>query len=317
MAEFGYDRRDFIRALGASVAGIGVAGALPTYLQAKGTTYPISILHTNDTHSRIDPYPAGSALAGQGGVAARMELIRSIRDRASRCILLDAGDFFQGTPYFNFYNGEVEIRAMQQLGYDAATLGNHDFDGGMDNLLLQLQKAGFPVVSANYRFGRHGLAQRCASSVILRRDPLKIGVFGLGIKPAGLIPPAFVPQLSWGDPFEAARCQVSCLRMIHRCHIVICLSHLGLSYADERPSDRRLALEVSGIDLIVGGHTHSFLDIPEVHYNPEGRAVYVVQAGHSGLRLGRVDWEIKLGRTTEAAPTDASLIPVGERLNVG
>lgn len=311
MEEYKYNRRTFIRKLGITAAGMGIGGLLPAYLQARGATYRLSILHTNDTHSRIDPYPTGSSLAGMGGIAARMELLQTIRSETSRSILLDAGDFFQGTPYFNFYQGEVEIRAMQQLGYDVATLGNHDFDGGMDNLSSQLGKAHFPVVCANYLFGKHALSQRCQSAVVIRRDPLKIGVFGLGINPVGLIPPALVPQLKHVDPFDAAQRQARQLRMVHGCHMIICLSHLGLGYADNRPSDRRLAREVSGIDLIVGGHTHSFLDQPEVYYNPSGFPVYVVQAGHSGLRLGKVDWEIKLGKTAEIAPVEAGVLPIG------
>jgi 5'-nucleotidase len=284
---------------------------MPAYLQARGTTYRLSILHTNDTHSRIDPYPVGSSMAGMGGIAARMELLRTIRSETAQSILLDSGDFFQGTPFFNFYKGEVEIRAMQQLGYDVATLGNHDFDAGMDNLYTQLKKAEFPVVCSNYSFGRHALSLRCQPSLVIRRDVLKIGVFGLGINPQGLIPPALSPQLKYLDPFQSARQQARRLRILYGCHMVICLSHLGLGYADDRPSDRRLAREVSGIDLIVGGHTHSFLDQPELYFNPAGQPVYVVQAGHSGLRLGKVDWEIKLGKKTEVVPVDASLISVG------
>lgn len=312
MAESVYNRRHFIRTLGAAAAGLASSGVLPSYLYGKGRTFSLTILHTNDTHSRIDPFPKGSALAGQGGVAARMELIRQIRSQQPRTLLLDAGDFFQGTPYFNLYNGEVEVRAMQTLGYDVATLGNHDFDGGMDNLLLQLNRVHLPVVTANYHYHGHGLGLRCQSSVIVRRNPLSIGIFGLGINPVGLIPPALVSGLSYTDPFEAARQQVSWLRRQRRCHLVVCLSHLGLGYADERPSDRRLAREVSGIDLIVGGHTHSFLDQPEVHQNPEGRAVHIVQAGHGGLRLGRLDMDIRLGSTTEAVPAGAHLMKVGQ-----
>ncbi len=317
MEESGYNRRKFIRNLGLTAGSIGLSGIMPGYLQAKGVTYRLSILHTNDTHSRIDPFPAGSSMAGMGGVAARLELLKTMRSEVKRSILLDAGDFFQGTPYFNFYQGEVEIRAMQQLGYDVATLGNHDFDGGIDNLHAQLSKADFPVVSANYSFGRHALAQRCQSAVVIRRDPLKIGVFGLGINPVGLIPAALAPQLKYVDPFEAARLQARQLRTVHGCHMVICLSHLGLGYSDDRPSDRRLAREVSGIDLIVGGHTHSFLDQPEVYLNPLGHPVYVVQAGHGGLRLGKVDWEIKMGIRTTVIPVETSLISIGASKEMG
>lgn len=317
MAEYGYNRRQFIRELGISAGAIGLSAYFPTYLHARGVTYRLSIMHTNDTHSRIDPYPEGSSMAGMGGISARMDLLNTIRSESKRSILLDAGDFFQGTPYFNFYQGEVEIRAMQQLGYDAATLGNHDFDGGMDNLFTQLSRAKFPVVCANYSFGRHALAQRCQSAVVIRRDPLKIGVFGLGINPSGLIPPALVPHLTYVDPFEAARRQAQRLRTIYGCHMVICLSHLGLGYADYRPSDRRLAQTVPGIDLIVGGHTHSFLDQAEVYTNPIGQRVYVVQAGHSGLRLGKVDWDIKVGKRTEIYPVEASLISIGDSKNLG
>jgi 5'-nucleotidase len=184
MEEFAYNRRGFIKS--SLLTGVGLAGGLwPISASARKPTR-LTILHTNDTHSRIDPYPAGGPNAGMGGVLARMRLIESIRSEEEHVLLFDAGDIFQGTPYFNFFKGAVEMKAMQRMGYDAATMGNHDFDEGVENFERQMKHIRFPIVVSNYDFSKTSLAGKIKSYQIFKLGKLKVGVFGLGIDPKGL-----------------------------------------------------------------------------------------------------------------------------------
>lgn len=250
----------------------------------------LTILYTNDTHSRIEPFPLNGPNAGLGGIAARKRLIDAIRATEEHVVLLDAGDIFQGTPYFNFFKGAIEMKAMQWMGYDATTMGNHDFDEGVDNFAKQTEHIRFPVVVSNYGVEGTALAGKLKTHHILRKGELKIGIFGLGISPDGLIPEKLFEGVKHHDPFEVAKEQVSYLRKKQKCDLVICLSHLGHKYQDvEKPSDQRLAAEVEGIDIIIGGHTHTFLDVPVRVKQKDGHETLVCQVGHSGLRLGRLD----------------------------
>ncbi len=248
------------------------------------------VLHTNDTHSRMDPFPMdGGPFAGLGGAARRATLIRRVREENEHVLLLDSGDIFQGTPYFNFFGGELEFRAMTAMGYDAATLGNHDFDNGVDGLAAMLPEAGFEFVSANYDVSGSALDGHVRRYTVREFGRVKVGVFGLGIGFENLVLASLHEGVRYTDPTAAARTACRELRGLG-CALIICLSHLGYVYPDpERPSDRTLAEAVPEIDLILGGHTHTFLDQAEVFGRGRTGFTVVNQVGWGGMRLGRVD----------------------------
>ncbi len=251
----------------------------------------LTILHTNDTHSWLDPFPVtDKKYPGQGGVEARATLIRSIRKTEKNVLLFDAGDIFQGTPYFNMFKGEPEIKAMSLMQYDAATMGNHDFDAGTEGFLKQLPHANFPFLTANYDFSETALAGKTSAYKIFRKGSVSIGVFGLGIALYGLVPQSAYGDTRYLDPIEKARALSTLLKHKKKCDMIICLSHLGFEYAGKKVSDRVLASETENIDLIIGGHTHTFLEEPVVHKNKAGKEVLINQVGWAGLRLGRLDF---------------------------
>jgi len=327
-------RRDFLRGGAAGLASLGLgelagswgrwvpdAGALvgdpgeggdraaPGPGDADGTV--VTILHTNDVHSRIDPFPEdGGRHAGLGGAARRATLIRRIRAENPRTLLLDAGDVFQGTPYFNLFRGEVDFKVMTALGYDAMTIGNHDFDAGIDGLVEALAHARHELVSANYDVAGTPLAGRVRPWIVRDLGPARVGIFGLGVKLAGLVSESQCRGVVYGPPAEAARRAARLLREQERCDLVVCLSHLGHEgYAGEI-GDQEIAAEVEGIDLIVGGHSHTFLDRP-VRVSRRERDTLIFQVGWGGIHLGRVDFHLRAGRVARA---QAAALPVGDRL---
>jgi len=262
-------------------------------LSAASDEVSLVILHTNDTHSRIDPFPMdGGPYQGLGGVARRATLIERIRDRHPNVLLLDSGDIFQGTPYFNFFKGAIEFDAMSAMGYDVVTIGNHDFDNGVDGLVEMMPRATFDFVSANYEVVGSPLEARVQPWVVREVGGIRIGIFGLGIAFDGLVLEGLHQGVRYSDPLEAARRCVLALRAVG-CSLVVCLSHLGYRYGGDRPSDTLLAQRVEGIDLILGGHSHTFMDEPDVYSHPDGRKTLVNQVGWGGMRLGRV--EVVLG----------------------
>ena len=287
------NRREFLQKsfLGAAALSLPVE-----LLAAKGPKY-LTILHTNDLHSRIEPFDEGRN-KGKGGMARRAQLIEELRKKNNNILLLDAGDIWQGTPYFNFFNGEVEFKLMSQMGYDASTIGNHDFDGGMDNILKQLPLANFPFLIANYDFSKTILKNSFQPYKIFNKNGIKVGVFGLGIELKGLVPEKLYQQTVYQDPVEKAKEMVQELES-KKCDLVICLSHLGYKYdKEDKISDVALASKVSGIDIIIGGHTHTFLDSPTMVPNPEGKEVMVNQAGWGGILMGKIDVGFEKGKKT-------------------
>jgi 5'-nucleotidase len=289
------NRRSFI-----TNTSLGIAGAAlwSNHALANGVTNTetidqqvkkITILHTNDTHSHIDPI-VGGRNDGRGGVARRAALIDNVRASNPNTLLLDAGDIFQGTPYFNFYGGELEIKLMSMMGYDAATIGNHDFDNGIEGLYKQLPHANFDFIIANYDFKNTIMNGHTQPNKVIIKDGVRIGLFGLGIELEGLVNADLRKETKYLDPIEVAKDQVQILRNEKQCDLVICMSHLGYKYRNEDASDIRLAKETSGIDLIIGGHTHTFLDRPEIVTNAIGKEVLVNQVGCYGINVGRVDF---------------------------
>lgn len=286
------NRRKFI--LNSSFA----AGALLVDLEsfAEESVTKLTILHTNDVHSRLDPFPMdGSQNAGKGGVAARADIIQSIRREVQHVLLIDAGDIFQGTPYFNIFKGEPEMKAMNMMAYDAGIMGNHDFDAGMENFASQLVTHGrFPVVMCNYGFAQTPMEYLYVPYKIFHKGKLKIGVTGVGIEMKGLVPDHLFGNTTYQEPVTAATRIAADLKK-KGCDMVVCISHLGDHYADNKISDEILAKESEHIDLIIGGHTHRFFEQPRLYTNKSGKNVIVNQVGWGGLRLGRLDYEFSQG----------------------
>lgn len=265
-------------------------GMFPLHAMSAPELLHLTILHTNDVHSRIDPFPMdGSRNQGLGGVARRSALIDQIRKDKEHVLLLDAGDIFQGTPYFNMFGGELEIKLMSEMQYDAATIGNHDFDAGMEGLLKQMPHATFPFVIANYDFSDTVLHGHTIPYKVFQKEEIRIGVFGLGIELQGLVPDALYGNTQYADPIAVANSTASLLRKEEHCDFVVCLSHLGYRYQHNKVSDIFLAQNTSDIDLIIGGHTHTFMDKPDLIENKAGDPVLVNQTGWGGIRMGRID----------------------------
>jgi 5'-nucleotidase len=207
-------------------------------------------------------------------------------------LLLDAGDIFQGTPYFNYFGGELEFKLMSMLKYDLATLGNHDFDNSIDGLFTQMPKAKFDFVSANYDFKNTVLDTQIKPYKIIIKDDIKIGVFGLGVELEGLVDKKMYKETGYLDPIEITQDITRQLKDEEKCDLIICLSHLGYYYKNNpnKISDLNLAKVTKDIDLIIGGHTHTFLPKPTIVKNIEDTNLLVNQVGAYGLNLGRVDF---------------------------
>ena len=285
------DRRRFITKTSAGSAFVGLGGL--TLNSCFGDTKKhITILHTNDVHSHIDTFPKShSSYPNLGGVARRATLVETIRKENPNTLLFDAGDIFQGTPYFNFYGGELEFKLMSKLNYNAATIGNHDFDNGIDGLFAQLPNATFELLSANYDFSNtvmNGYVRPYKTYLV---NGLKIGVYGLGIELEGLVSKKLFKETKYLDPFEIATDIETVLKEDEHCDLIICLSHLGYHYKnEEKPDDLKLASQTKFTDLIIGGHTHTFLDKPTVTKNALGKNILVNQVGCFGINLGRIDF---------------------------
>ncbi len=254
------------------------------------TKEELMILHTNDVHSRLEPFPNdGGKYAGLGGVLAREKLISSFRKKHKNVLLLDAGDMFQGTPYFNFFKGETEFKIMSALGYDAATLGNHDFDLGIEGLVKQLHHANFPIVNCNYDFGNTLLENKIPPYCIVEKNNLRIGILGIGIELNGLVLENNIQGILYLNPIENANKIAAHLKINKKCDYVVCLSHLGFEYKDNKISDKILAKESENIDLILGGHTHTFLKEPIEIINKKNKPVLINQVGWAGINLGSIN----------------------------
>jgi len=264
----------------------------------------ITVLHTNDTHSQIDPIlDNDKTWAGKGGVARRATLVKRIRKDNPNTILIDAGDVCQGTPYFNFYKGEVEYKAMSLIGYDAGTIGNHEFDNGVESLAKALQFANFDIVSTNYDVRGSALESKVKTHAVKVVGGVRIGLLGLGIRPQGLITDDNFKPLKYMDPVAMARGAVKLLREQERCQMVLGMSHLGY-YANpkgDEVGDSQVAAQVDGINFIASGHTHTFMEKPVLQISPSGTKTVIFQVGRSGIYVGRVDFLLRDGKVTAQA----------------
>ncbi|UKN02099.1 metallophosphatase [Paracrocinitomix mangrovi] len=281
------ERRQFITRLACGTVGLI---ALPSFA-AGNKENKLTILHTNDTHSHIDPFPSNhKKYPGKGGVNRRKALIDKIRKEEKQVLLLDAGDIFQGTPYFNMHHGELEFKVMSAMGYDAATMGNHDFDAGIDGFKEMLPHADFPFLCANYDFDNTVLKGHTKPYQVFQKGPIKIGVFGVGVELDGLVSKSMYKDTVYQDPIEKANYWAAHLKNEEKCDLVVCLSHLGYFPRLNKMCDKVLADSTENIDLIIGGHTHTFMQEPEMRKNKAKKSVLVNQVGWAGLILGRIDF---------------------------
>lgn len=291
-------RREFIEKTASATALVGLGLSMSSFMSCD--TKHLTILHTNDVHSYIDPFPPTHPKnPNMGGVARRAALIEAIRAENPNVLLLDAGDIFQGTPYFNYYGGELEFKLMSMMRYDLATLGNHDFDNSIDGFYAQLPNAKFDFVSANYEFKNTVLDGLVKPYKIFHKNGIKVGVFGLGVELEGLVDKRNYKETVYHDPVSVAQDMARILRHEQRCDLVICLSHIGYDYKNDpdKISDLKLAALTKDIDLIIGGHTHTFLTKPTVLKNADNVDVLVNQVGCYGVNLGRIDFYLDSNRS--------------------
>lgn len=284
------NRRTFLKQ---SIFGGGALslGLIPNELFASGELIRLTVLHTNDMHCHIDPFPADHAeYPGKGGLIRIASIVNKARKENPNLLVLDGGDMFQGTPYFNYFKGEIMTEIMSKIGYDAGTIGNHEFDNGLSNILSAAQKATFPLISSNYDFSDTILNGIVKDHLIIEKGGIKIGIYGLGIELEGLVGKLNYGKTVYNDPLQTALKMEAILKNDHRCNLVIALSHLGLSYEQTKISDKLLAPQTKYTDLIVGGHTHSFIDRPIVLNNALGKSVIINQAGWAALEVGRLEF---------------------------
>ncbi|MFA9371942.1 MAG: bifunctional UDP-sugar hydrolase/5'-nucleotidase [Labilibaculum antarcticum] len=311
-----WNRRDFLKNI--SVAGLFLGtGIIPKAVSAnsakKNALQKITVLHTNDLHSRIEPFPkAEPEFGGLGGFARIHALVQKIRKEEELVLLFDAGDVFQGTPYFNFFKGEAEFKLMSKIGYDAGTLGNHEFDNGIEGIASQLKHLNFPLLNANYDFSETELEGKIPAYKIFDKGDLRIGVFGVGVNLDGFVEPKNRGAISYVDPVDVAEKMVDILKVQNNCDLVVCLSHLGNKSLSDGDCDLDLAKRSRGVDLIIGGHTHTLLETPERVLNMDGEEVLVNQVGWAGIALGRIDFYIDKKNKTKLA--SSKLLSVDEKL---
>lgn len=276
--------------MGVAATGLGTT-MLPLNVLAGDDFVTITILHTNDIHCHIEPFTGtDEKYANKGGLARISELAKRTRQENPNTLLLDAGDMFQGTPYFNYFQGDVVLQLMSKAGYNAGTIGNHEFDNGLEGILKPLPHAKFPLINSNYDFSDTILAGKFLRWKIFNQSGIKVGIYGLGIELKGLVADKNFGNTIYHDPLKVAREMESFLTKDKNCDLVICLSHLGLSYSENKISDMVLARETSYTDLIIGGHTHSFVEKPMEEKNKIGKPVIINQAWWGGLVVGKIDF---------------------------
>ncbi len=290
MGGYQMNRRGFIRNGMVGIAGVGLA-ANPFNIFASNDFVNISILHTNDLHCHIEPFGEDNQkFAGKGGLARISALVKQLKQENSNTLLFDAGDMFQGTPYYNYFKGDLIMKLMSKVGYDAGTIGNHEFDDGLEGIFNSLPAANFPFINSNYDFSDTILAGKFPRWKIFKKSGVKVGVYGLGVELKGLVADKNIGNTVYNDPLKTALEMESFLKKNKSCDLVVCLSHLGFQYRENKVSDMILANETLMTDLIIGGHTHTFLEEPIVQLNKAGKQVIVNQASWGGMVLGKIDF---------------------------
>ncbi len=291
MEEFSYqNRRNFLKYFVGTTAVLAGFPALSKEVLKSKDLLRLTILYTNDVHSRIEPFSANDPkFAGMGGFARRAAVIEEIKKDNDTILLLDAGDIFQGTPYFNLFQGELEYTLMSTMKYDATTIGNHDFDLGIDNIIKQMPHANFSFINCNYNFSNTALHDKISPYKVFIKNGIKIGVLGYGIELEGLVDKKMCGETVYKDPVAIANETAKLLKHDLGCDYVIALSHLGFKFEDKKISDTSMATLTENIDLIIGGHTHTFLEHPVKIANRVGKEVFVTQVGWAGIWLGKLD----------------------------
>ncbi len=256
---------------------------------AYGQSKTLYVLHSSDTHSRIDPIESKQSVrnANMGGVARKAGFVDQFRKQHPDMLLFDCGDISQGTPYYNMYQGEVEIKAMNLMKYDAMTIGNHEFDFGLDNMARLFKMANFPVICSNYDFEGTVLEGLVKPYVVIKRNGLKIGLCALCPELEGLVQQSKCEGIVYHKPAAVANRMVMILREQEKCDVVICLSHLGIvpNPGVNEVYDNVVVPQTHGIDLVLGGHTHTFLEKPERVKDADGKEVPIMHIGNNGVYL--------------------------------
>jgi 5'-nucleotidase len=251
-------------------------------------TKNLLILQTSDTHSRIEPIEqAGDSYFGKGGFIRRATMIKHERAINPYLFLFDCGDFSQGTPYYNLFKGKVEIDLMNEMKYDAVTIGNHEFDYGLDNMARLFKRAKFPIVCSNYDFRGTVLQKLVKPYVVFVRNGVRVGVFGLSPKLEGLVQKKNYQSIVYEDPIPIANNMALMLRETQKCDVVICLSHLGIQF------DKMMIPKTRNIDIVLGGHTHTFMNAPESYADMDGKIVKVLHTGVKGVKVGKIEMVLK------------------------
>lgn len=247
----------------------------------------IILLQTSDVHSRLEPInQKGDRNYDEGGFVRRATFLNQFRKENANVLLFDCGDISQGTPYYNMFKGEAEVKQMNEMGYEAMAIGNHEFDFGMDNMVRLFKMANFPILCANYDLDATVLKDIVKPYVVLKRFGLKIGVFGLGTQPEGMIQANKCEGVIYKDPIQVSN-EVAALLKAKGCDLVVCLSHLGIQM------DEGLVAKTRNIDVILGGHSHTFMKGPKTYLNMDGKEVSLMHCGKSGVRVGRLDLILK------------------------
>jgi len=280
------NRRKFI--YNSSFASLSVMGL--TSCNLLDNDIKLTILHTNDVHSQIEPFPLNhNEYPNRGGFARRANIFKDLMKINPNTLIFDAGDIFQGTPYFNFFKGDLELNLMKKMGYNAATIGNHEFDAGLNSLKKNILNNNFQFISSNYNFDNTELEGLVSKYKVYRRQGIKIGVFGLGIELKGLVNSSLYRETKYYDPVEIANEMTRKLKE-KKCDLIICISHLGHTYQNDKISDLKLGKLTSDIDLIIGGHTHTLLKKPEIIKNSKNEDVIINQVGSNGVYIGKIDF---------------------------